>query len=130
MCYAWERAVVAQRALKLIICLVSPPEGAAVSPFRIFHIKVPPASIAHVVREFVRCPLLERSRVSVIYGFPELHPTLLGCPELQERMDAILAEQPPIMVANVGVSASSIRSVVGHFALGRHRCILPHDKII
>lgn len=103
----------------------------AISPISQAHIMIPPRAITDIVNKLIGSPLVVLIGMFPVLGLRESEiPLSLGL-ELRHLVDAVFGQQPSIVVADVGVSTSAVRSVVHHLSLRRNCSVSLHfNKII
>jgi len=107
--------VVSQLALKPKVNMVAPTMQVAIASFIVSNVEVATATVAYVVWKPIFQFWWKRSNV----GLTKCHPVAIGLWLKPKGMDGVVAEQPTIVVLNVGVATSTIRPIVNNFALCR-----------
>lgn len=108
------------------LCLVSPPERRAVAALSSPNIKISAGAVADIVDELIGPALAVLVGVSAVLGLREGEVALSLRFGHAQLMNFVLGEQSSVVVADVGVPACAVGSVVDHLALGRDDSVRLH----
>lgn len=113
-----------------VVSLVSPAEGDWIATLSILDIIISAWAVADVVWEFVRGSKLVGGGVAIVQGFAEDEIFLLRWFELTEWVQPIFAKKTAVVLSNISIPASSIRTIIRDFSFRGDCFVCIHNKII
>ncbi len=118
--YFGQLLVVSESVPEEELGLIPPSMRFAIASVSQRHIEVPPRPVTHIMHELIGASVVVLKRVFPVLGVREGEIAFAGRFELGGFVDEVFGEETAVVVADVGVSARSVRAVVDHFALGGH----------